>query len=129
MKIADFSTAIASALTDYSEEISEKTFQAARRRARELRKKVAEGSPEKSGEYRKGWKTEKKTGTITGRTIFLVSNKNYRLPHLLEHGHALKQGGRTTGSVRAFPHINKNAEIAQKAYEKDVEELIKNAQK
>lgn len=50
--------------------------------------------------YNKSWKKRvdfkkaKKSGVV-------YNEKHYRLTHLLEKGHALRQGGRT----RAFPHI------------------------
>ena len=51
-----------------------------------------------------------------------VKEPEYRLSHLLEYGHAKKNGGRTT----AFGFIKKASEPIINAYVKFVEEAIKN---
>ncbi|MCM3241327.1 HK97 gp10 family phage protein [Cytobacillus oceanisediminis] len=56
-------------------------------------------TPKLTGDYRKGWRVTKQ-GKRKVRVI--VHNKDeYRLTHLLENGHALKNGGRAP----AYPHI------------------------
>ena len=56
--------------------------------------------------YTKGWKKTKKDSK--SKTKRIVWNKShYRIVHLLEFGHANRNGGRT----RAYPHV-------QPAYEK-----------
>lgn len=59
----------------------------------------------KSGAYARGWKVEKTTakagrGLSTTATIY---NTHPSLPHLLEHGHALRQGGRSPATVHIAP--------------------------
>lgn len=48
--------------------------------------------------YNKGWTVKK---TKRDKTAQIHNATDYQLTHLLEKGHALRQGGRT----RAFPHI------------------------
>ena len=57
--------------------------------------------------YSKGWTKVVKKNKITGAYGLVLHNKKYyRLTHLLEKGHALRNGGRT----RAFPHIGPTQE-------------------
>lgn len=71
------------------------------------------------GKYRKGW-------TITFNQLrygieATVHNKDYQLTHLLESGHAKYLWGKKTGdSVRAFPHIEKVNEEAQRMLEEEI---------
>lgn len=66
--------------------------------------------------YKDGWRA-KKVGTA-----WVVHNAtNYQLTHLLEKGHALRQGGRT----RAFPHIAPVEERIIVEYQKAAEDVIK----
>jgi hypothetical protein len=57
------------------------------------------------------------------RNTWHVTNGQYRLTHLLENGHALRQGGRT----RAYPHIKYGEELAQRRMEEVAIEGIENA--
>ncbi len=54
--------------------------------------------------------------------VWYVDGSDYRLSHLLEHGHALRDGGRTEGTH----FIQKAAEPILEEYMKAVEEVIKN---
>lgn len=57
---------------------------------------------------------------------YIVHNADhYRLAHLLEKGHVIRNGtGRTYGSTRAFPHIKPVEEWAIQELPRKVEELI-----
>lgn len=71
----------------------------------------------RTGEYVKAFRvtTTQETKRMKVKT-WHVESPHYRRSHLLENGHATRNGGRT----RAFPHISKGAEYA----EKRLEELI-----
>ena len=58
-------------------------------------------SPERTGNYAKSWKASKKNRSGTYSEIRVYNEKFYRLTHLLEYGHASRNGGR----VKAQPHI------------------------
>lgn len=66
-----------------------------------------------SGDYAKSWrcKRDKEANGKNRYNMIVYSQKpDYRLTHLLEYGHAIRSGGRTVGSAKAFPHI-KDAEL------------------
>lgn len=52
--------------------------------------------------------------------MWYVKAPNYRIAHLLNDGHATKNGGRVDGD----DHITKNADIAIKDYEEKVKGII-----
>lgn len=78
----------------------------------------------RTGKYNKSWtsKTVKGDGYVHS-TIY--NNKNYRLTHLLEYGHATRNGGKT----REFRHIKPVEDYCVNKYTKEVEEAIKNGRK
>lgn len=111
-------------LNDYEldvEKVLEKTTKVyAKIAVRELRQDspVGKGTP-KAGAYSKGWgyKYSKKKSRM-GSTIGTVTY-NYAAPsltHLLEHGHALRQGGRSP----AITHIKPVEESVTKEFESTV---------
>lgn len=74
-------------------------------------------SPEKTGDYAKGWRKKK---TNKG---WIVHNKtNYQLTHLLEYSHARKGGGKP---VPPKVHIRPNEEKAIKEFIARTKQAIK----
>lgn len=74
--------------------------------------------------YAQGWNKVIRKSTITKRVgLTLFNKKHYRLTHLLEYGHATRNGGRT----RAFPHISKAQDNIEEQTVKELKEMINNA--
>lgn len=74
----------------------------------------------RTGKYNKGWRVKEKKGK--GYIDCVVHNAtNWQLTHLLERGHATRNGGRT----KAFVHIAPVEEKYVNEYIKDVERIIK----
>lgn len=77
----------------------------------------------RSGDYRKGWRVT--FNKLRYGIEATVHNKVYMLTHLLESGHAKWLWGRDTGeTVRAFPHIEKVNEEAQKRLEDEIKRRL-----
>ena len=100
----DIASQIADALAEYSEEVNQKLEDAKSIVADETVAYLKANSPVgRRGKYAKGWR-KKKDGTG-----YVVHNAtDYRLTHLLEKGHAKRNGGRT----KAEPHISDAERLA-----------------
>ena len=73
----------------------------------------------RSGDYNKNWSIKVEKGqNFVHATVY--NKKHYRLTHLLEKGHATRNGGRT----KAQPHIKPVEEKYNKLYEKEIKEVI-----
>lgn len=74
--------------------------------------------------YPTGWTTE--TKRRKGQQTSEIHNKTYyRLTHLLENGHVIKNGtGRTYGETNPFPHIKAVDEKSVELLDKKIREAI-----
>lgn len=117
--IDGFADELVSLFKEYTEEVTEGMEDVKEKVAKEGVKALKQTSPvgrRSRKKYKDGWRA-KKVGTA-----WVVHNAtNYQLTHLLEKGHALRQGGRT----RAFPHIAPAEEMIIKDFEKRLERVIK----
>ena len=96
----------------------------------EITKKGAKTLNQQSGQtfdgkkYRKSWTTHVETGRTSAQgTIY---SKIPGLPHLLEHGHALRRGGRSIGkgSVDGREHIKTVEDALIKEFEQKVKSKL-----
>lgn len=93
-------------LSEYGEEV-ERNINVIRKKVaqkgRTALKNVSDEKFHRTGTYAKSWTvTEEKMPHYTSAVIH---NKKARLPHLLEHGHVIKAGGRAMGRVEGKVHI------------------------
>ena len=95
----DLTAEVQKILNDYGNDVTEHVKQITREIAKKGAAKVRSNARSKlkqhTGKYAKGWtyKVENRRYAPTA-TIY---DKVYQLPHLLEHGHANRGGGRTKG--------------------------------
>jgi hypothetical protein len=117
----DVGRAIADALRDYTEEVSEAIRKEVDDAATDIKRTIQTTAPADTGKYRKGWRIHKRDSKgVTSRTVH--NAKVPGLPHLLEHGHAKRGGGR----VAARPHIARAAEPRLKEMEENIKQIIEN---
>jgi hypothetical protein len=120
IKIEGLENAIASELQRYSSLVQEEFEETKKSTAEELKENIKAASPRSSRKKRKkyaeGWKVKKQ------RDGYIVHNAtNYQLTHLLEKGHAKKNGGR----VKAQPHIAPAESKAIDKFLKAIERMVK----
>lgn len=123
MQVDKLSIAISEVLEEYSDEVTEKVKKVIDNVAKETNQVIKNhiSFKERTGEYIKHFKIKKAyEDKFNKRVIWHVASPEYRLSHLLEYGHAKKNGGRT----RAFPHIRYGEEFAKQNLEKEIKEAI-----
>ncbi len=82
-------------------------------------KALKSSSPVKTGDYQKSWGKQIKYKPYGAEGI-VYSKKEYRLTHLLEFGHANRDGGRT----KAIPHIGPVNDDIQIYFESDLRKAL-----
>lgn len=112
-------------LSDYGDAVSAGLAVEVGKAGRIALKSVRNGSPKKTGAYRKGWKikTEKQTLNDDVASVTVYNKDRGYLTHLLENGHQKAGGGR----VAAIPHIKPAEEEARQYLEEHIRQVIEEA--
>ena len=101
VRIDQLADAIMDGLEEYKNLAGSQVKSAVRKAANTVRDDIKVTAPRRTGRYAESWTTSKTKENSTGLTMTVYSPSRYMLAHLLEYGHALRNGGR----ARAFPHI------------------------
>ena len=121
VSIDDLADAIMHELQVYSDEVAEEIKDGVRQVAKDCAKEIKDKSPINSGDYKKGWKTKVAFENREVIRVTVYNSKKPQITHLLEYGHASRNGGRVEGHAHIRP-----AELqAEKALMKVIEEAVK----
>lgn len=109
-------------LENYAETTTDGVKAAVKKAANTVKKEISATAPVRTGKYAKSWAT-KTTGENSHALEITVHSRNrYQLAHLLEHGHAKRNGGR----VAARPHIAAAEQHGVEELEREIERSIRN---
>jgi len=118
---ADLGGAIADGLTLYSQAVTEEINRASEEAVKTLAKKTKATAPVASGSYKKNISSKLlKKGDRGDTYVWYVKAPDHRLTHLLVHGHATRNGGRT----KKNPFLQNALDEVLPDYEKAIEEAV-----
>lgn len=128
----DLGTQMEQVLTSYNESVNEQIADITRESMKQLVKETKATAPKgrRKGQYRKNITADysslnRRANRLTGIKVsatWYVKAPDYRLTHLLVHGHALENGGRTN----ANPFLQNAVDKVLPEYEAKVQEAISN---
>ena len=126
IQIDGLADAIEEILEEYNKNIKQGIEAASLESAKECKRLLKEKSPKQQGKYGKSWAIMSKPGIAGEPTKYLVHNKkHYRLTHLLEFGHAVKDSkGNIVGRAAPRPHIKKARDETAEHYVERIEAVI-----
>ena len=122
MNVEDLQEQVEALLEQYGKQCSNVVNEAVHEVSSEALKKLKKESPKRTGLYAKGWKVKKNDDKFSANDVLYGKEAStYAIAHLLEHGHAKRNGGRTA----PIPHIKNVEEWAQKELVDTVEKKLK----
>ena len=119
VSIEEMAEAINSQMEEYATLAATEMKAAVKKTATSVKKEIQTNAPEDTGAYKKSWATKTQSQGTHSISMVVYSKNRYQLAHLLEKGHALRNGGR----VAARPHIAPAEENGKTL----IEELIRSA--
>ena len=94
-----------SILEECAREVDELTDDTMKKASRDTAKELKTTSAKRSGEYAKSWAVKTEKGFGNSKTYIVHNKKHYRLTHLLENGHIIRNQYGTYGRVSGDGHI------------------------
>ena len=107
-------------LNEYSELADAAMKKSVRKAATSVKKEIAANAPKRSGKYGKSWTTKKTAENSHTLTMTVHSKDRYQIAHLLENGHALRNGGRVEGIPHIAPAEEHGEEMLTRLIEKEL---------
>ena len=121
VKVKGLADAIKDTLKEYADVSSEKVKTAVKEAGKTVKKEIELSAPKDTGDYSKSWAVKNVRETASSLEVAVHSNSHYQLAHLLEFGHAKRNGGRVSGKV----HIATAEAKGIEQFETDIEKALK----
>jgi len=103
ISVDELANAVMEGLEEYADLATDSMKTAVKKSAKTVKSEISANAPRKTGKYASSWTTKTTNETANALEITVHSKKRYQLAHLLEHGHAKRNGGRTAAQVHIAP--------------------------
>lgn len=119
VSVDQMAAAIMDGLTEYADLSTTQVKAAVKKSAKTVKQEIIANAPKRTGGYAGSW-TSKTTKESSDALEITVYSKKPGLPHLLEHGHAKRGGGRVAGQ----PHIAPAEQHGIEQLEREIERSL-----
>lgn len=103
ISVDNLAQAVMEGLEEYADLAADNMKAAVKKSAKTVKNEISSNAPKKTGAYAKSWTTKTTKETAGSLEITVHSKNKYQLAHLLEHGHAKRNGGRVAAQVHIAP--------------------------
>ena len=118
--IEDMAQEIMRGLTEYADLADTAMKAAVKKTATSVKKEISANAPKRTGRYAKSWATKKTKENSHSLEITVHSKNRYQLAHLLEKGHAKRNGGRVPGKPHIAPAEENGAALLESLITKEL---------
>ena len=120
VQIGKLADAVMETLEEYADLAAEDVKQAVRDAGETVREEIRANAPKDTGDYAKSWVVKKTKETSSSLTLTVHSKNRYQLAHLLEYGHAKRNGGRVEGKAHIAPAEEKGIRQLEEEIERSL---------
>ena len=118
--IDDMAEEIMRGLTEYADLADTAMKAAVKKTATSVKREISDNAPKRTGRYAKSWTTKKTKENSHSLEITVHSKNRYQLAHLLEKGHAKRNGGRVPGKPHIAPAEENGAALLESLITKEL---------
>lgn len=122
VRIDQLAAAVMEGLTEYADLASDDMKKAVKKAGTTVKREIQINAPEDTGAYAKSWAVKNVRETSQSLELTVYSKNRYQLAHLLEFGHAKRDGGRVAGKAHIAPAEKK----AVRQLEDEIERSLRN---
>lgn len=129
IQISEMEKVIMDALEEYAEKAADVIGETLPIIGQETAQDLRATSPKRTGEYAASWTYGMQTsrGSKKKNKLVVYNKKHYRIVHLLEHGHAKRNGGRSEGEgYGQVIHVKPAQERAEKKAIEQITDKLEN---
>lgn len=140
-RVSGLANSVNQVLQEYSNYAAETMREDVKAAAQAAKNYLRTKAPKQTGDYRKSWSVKNtRTKSTEAHATVYAGNGEYRLTHLLEHGHDFvsyvsRDGSRKNreehirikGAAKPIPHIEPARDLAEKKLQQDLREHLKGA--
>ncbi len=109
VSIDELAEAVMDGLREYADLATADMKAAVKRAGKAVKSDIQANAPRDTGDYAKSWTVKATQETPHSLVLTVYSRNRYRLTHLLEHGHAKRNGGRVQGKAHIAPAEEKGS--------------------
>ena len=120
VSVDEMASVIMDSMTEYAELASSEVKKAVKKSAKTVKNEISANAPKRSGAYAKSWTTKTTKETANSLEVTVHSSNRYQLAHLLENGHAKRNGGRVAAQVHIAPAEQKGIEELEREIERSL---------
>ena len=120
VSIGNMAAVLSASLKEYADLATDDMKKAVKDSANLVKKEISANAPNRSGDYAKSWRVKKTKETSSSLEMTVYSKNKYQLAHLLENGHATRNGGRVSARPHIAPAEKKGVEKLQKEIERSL---------
>ena len=103
VRIDDLANVVMEGLQEYADLATDSMKAAVKKAGNTVKTDITANAPERTGRYAKSWRAKTTKESATALEVTVYSPTRYMLAHLLEHGHAMRNGGRVAAKVHIAP--------------------------